>query len=38
MTHSDKAAAMRAMDALMTTRKIDIAKIETAVAGKQAAA
>lgn len=33
-THPDKAAAKRAMDAMMTMRKIDIAKIEAAVRGK----
>jgi predicted 3-demethylubiquinone-9 3-methyltransferase (glyoxalase superfamily) len=38
MAHCDKAAAKRAMDAMMTMRKIDIAKIEAGVAGKQAAA
>lgn len=32
-THPDKAAAKRAMDAMMTMRKIDIAKIEAAVRG-----
>ncbi|MCP3162128.1 VOC family protein [Myxococcus qinghaiensis] len=33
-THPDKAAAKRAMDAMMTMRKIDIAKIEAAVRGR----
>jgi predicted 3-demethylubiquinone-9 3-methyltransferase (glyoxalase superfamily) len=33
-THPDKAAAKRAMEAMMTMRKIDIAKIEAAVRGK----
>ncbi|NTX02485.1 MULTISPECIES: VOC family protein [Myxococcus] len=32
-THPDKAAAKRAMDAMMTMGKIDIAKIEAAVRG-----
>ena len=32
-TSPDKAAAKRAMEAMMTMRKIDIAKIEAAVAG-----
>ncbi len=34
-THRDKAAAKRAMDAMMTMRKIDIAKIEAAVRGER---
>jgi predicted 3-demethylubiquinone-9 3-methyltransferase (glyoxalase superfamily) len=34
MKHSDKAAAKRAMDAMMTMKKIDIAAIEAAVARK----
>lgn len=34
MKNPDRAAAKRAMDAMMTMRKIDIAKIEAAVAGK----
>jgi predicted 3-demethylubiquinone-9 3-methyltransferase (glyoxalase superfamily) len=33
MTNPDKAAAKRAMEAMMTMRKIDIATIERAVAG-----
>ncbi len=33
-TNPDKAAAKRGMDAMMTMRKIDIAKIEAAVAGE----
>ncbi|AZG16456.1 MULTISPECIES: VOC family protein [Cupriavidus] len=33
-TSPDRAAAKRAFDAMMTMRKIDIAKIEAAVAGK----
>ena len=33
-THPDRAAAMRAFDAMMTMRKIDIAAIEAAVAGR----
>jgi len=33
ITHPDQAAAKRAMDAMMTTKKIDIAAIETALAG-----
>ncbi|MEG3087745.1 VOC family protein [Sphingomonas sp. PB4P5] len=33
-THPDKAAARRAMEAMMTMRKIDIAGIERALAGK----
>ena len=32
-TNSDKAAAKRAFDAMMTMRKIDVAKIEAALAG-----
>jgi predicted 3-demethylubiquinone-9 3-methyltransferase (glyoxalase superfamily) len=32
-THPDKAAAKRAMEAMMTMRKIDIAQIERALAG-----
>ena len=35
-TSSDKAAAKRAFDAMMTMRKIDIATIEAAVAGERA--
>jgi predicted 3-demethylubiquinone-9 3-methyltransferase (glyoxalase superfamily) len=34
MQHPDKAAAKRAMEAMMTMRKIDIAKIEAAVRGE----
>jgi predicted 3-demethylubiquinone-9 3-methyltransferase (glyoxalase superfamily) len=34
MNHPDKAAAKRAMDAMMTMKKIDIAAIEAAVARK----
>ena len=37
-TDPDRAAAKRAMEAMMTMRKIDIAKIEAARAGKTAAA
>lgn len=33
-THPDRAAAMRAFDAMMTMKKIDIAAIEAAVAGR----
>ena len=33
-TNSDKAAAKRAFDAMMTMRKIDVAKIEAALAGE----
>ena len=33
-THPDRAAAKRAFDAMMTMRKIDIAAIEAAVAGR----
>ena len=36
MKHPDKAAAKRAMEAMMTMRKIDIARIEAAVAGETA--
>ncbi len=36
MKNPDQAAAKRAMDAMMTMRKIDIAKIEAAVAGETA--
>jgi predicted 3-demethylubiquinone-9 3-methyltransferase (glyoxalase superfamily) len=32
MNHPDKAAAKRAMDVMMTMKKIDIAAIEAAVA------
>ena len=35
---SDKAAARRAFDAMMTMRKIDVAKIEAAVKGEQVSA
>ena len=35
-TSADKAAAKRAFEAMMTMRKIDIAKIEAAVAGESA--
>jgi predicted 3-demethylubiquinone-9 3-methyltransferase (glyoxalase superfamily) len=35
MTNPDKAAAKRAMDAMMTMQKIDIAAIEAAVAGQR---
>jgi predicted 3-demethylubiquinone-9 3-methyltransferase (glyoxalase superfamily) len=34
MNHPDKAVAKRAMDAMMTMKKIDIAAIEAAVAQK----
>ena len=34
MTDPDKAAAKRVMDAMMTMKKIDIAKIEAARAGE----
>ena len=37
MTNPDKAAAKRGMEAMMTMRKIDIAKIEKAVAGEEVA-
>ena len=37
-TSSDKAAAKRAFDAMMTMRKIDVAKIEAAVKGEQVSA
>jgi predicted 3-demethylubiquinone-9 3-methyltransferase (glyoxalase superfamily) len=37
-SNPDKAAAKRAMDAMMTMRKIDIAKIEAALAGETEAA
>jgi predicted 3-demethylubiquinone-9 3-methyltransferase (glyoxalase superfamily) len=38
MDHPDKAAAKRAFDAMMTMRKIDIAKIEAALLAKTSAA
>ena len=34
ITHPDRAAAKRAFDAMMTMRKIDVAAIEAAVAGR----
>jgi len=37
-TSSDKAAAKRAFDAMMTMRKIDVATIEAAVKGEQVSA
>ena len=37
-TDSDKAAAKRAMEAMMTMKKIDIAKIEVARSGEQVSA
>ncbi len=37
-TSSDKAAAKRAFDAMMTMRKIDVAKIEAAFRGEQVSA
>ena len=36
MSNPDRAAAKRAMDAMMTMQKIDVAKIEAAVAGETA--
>jgi 2-polyprenyl-6-hydroxyphenyl methylase/3-demethylubiquinone-9 3-methyltransferase len=33
MSHPDRATAKRAMEAMMSMRKIDIAKIEAAVRG-----
>ena len=33
-TNPDPAAAKRAFDAMMTMRKIDVAKIEAAIAGR----
>ena len=36
MQHPDKSAAKRAMEAMMTMKKIDIAKIDAAVAGEKA--
>jgi len=36
LTHPDRAAARRAMEAMMTMRKIDVAAIEAALAGAQA--
>lgn len=36
MDNPDKAAAKRAMDAMMTMQKIDVAKIEAALAGETA--
>jgi len=38
MNDSDTAAAKRAMDAMMTVKKIDIARIEAAQAGEARAA
>jgi predicted 3-demethylubiquinone-9 3-methyltransferase (glyoxalase superfamily) len=38
MTNPDRAVAKRAMDEMMTMKKIDIAAIERAAAGKQSAA
>ena len=38
VSNRDKAAAKRAMDAMMTMKKIDIAAIERAVAGSRSAA
>jgi predicted 3-demethylubiquinone-9 3-methyltransferase (glyoxalase superfamily) len=38
LDHPDEAAAKRAFDAMMTMRKIDIARIEAALLGKNAAA
>ena len=35
-THGDKAAAKRAFDAMMTMQKIDVARIEAALAGETA--
>ena len=35
-THSDKAAAKRAFDAMMTMQKIDVARIEAALKGETA--
>ncbi|PWG01796.1 VOC family protein [Sphingosinicella humi] len=37
MTHPDPAVAKRVMEAMMTMRKIDIATIEAAIAGKETA-
>ena len=36
MTNPDRAVAKRAFDAMMTMKKIDIARIEAAVAGETA--
>jgi hypothetical protein len=36
MQYPDKAAAKRAMEAMMTMKKIDIARIEAAVGGETA--